>query len=322
MFIMPRKVPLIIIKKEALLRGLFPHHKKRLKIEENLNKRKRGFKGEQNLDYHLSFLPEKEYFILCDINLIAEGKPFQIDTLILSPHLIFIIESKNFFGKLFFDQHTKQMIRTFKNDVDSFSDPITQTNRQKTQFLKWLKENGIKPYPIETLVAIGDPSTMLQTNPGMHQIFRKILQAEQIPERIIELNNQPREKLLTPYMMQKISELIINQQQYQADPIDILKRYSLTSADLHQGVRSPTCTHIPIQRVHGSWYCPQCRQVNKLAHQETIQDYLHLFNTITNKQCRELLLIPSINMTTRLLREMNLTHKGSGKATTYSLPPT
>ncbi|MEW9670196.1 hypothetical protein [Ammoniphilus sp. 3BR4] len=75
---------------------------------------------------------------------------------------------------------------------------------------------------------------MLQTNPGMHQIFRKILQAEQIPERIIELNNQPREKLLTPYMMQKISELIINQQQYQADPIDILKRYSLTSADLHQ----------------------------------------------------------------------------------------
>ncbi|RXT05332.1 nuclease-related domain-containing protein [Ammoniphilus sp. CFH 90114] len=101
MFIKPRKKPLIIHQKESLLRRLLPDHKMRHKITRNLKKRKRGFDGEQNLDYHLSFLPEKDYLILTDLNLVTDGKPFQIDTLVLTPYLIFIIESKNFFGKLF-----------------------------------------------------------------------------------------------------------------------------------------------------------------------------------------------------------------------------
>ncbi|RXT05333.1 hypothetical protein [Ammoniphilus sp. CFH 90114] len=213
------------------------------------------------------------------------------------------------------------MIRTYKDDVDSFSDPVTQTRRQKIQLLKWLKEQRIKPCPIETLVSIGDPSTLLETNPGMHKIFEKILQAEQIPERIVQLEKEQKEKLLTPYMIQKISDLIVQeQQQYKSKQFNILERYSLTSSDLTLGVRCLTCHHIPMQRIHGSWYCPQCRQVNKLAHQETIKDHLYLHETISNKECRQLLHLESINATTRLLRKMNLSQKGAAKAITYSLP--
>ncbi|WP_167578061.1 nuclease-related domain-containing protein [Ammoniphilus sp. YIM 78166] len=318
MFIKPRTTPEIILKLQALHRRLDPTHKKQPLILQDLLKRKRGYKGEQNLDKYLEYLPQKDYLFLCDLNLIADHRAFQIDTLVISPYLIIIIESKNFFGTLFFDQHTKQMLRTYKGETEAFPDPITQTHRQRIQLLHWFQENKIRPAPIETLVSIGDPSTILQTNPGQHEIFKKILQAEQIPERIQQLEQESKDKILTPYMLQRISECILAQLQ-PPDTTDILEKYNIPSTELLQGVRCPSCAHIPIHRTHGNWYCPRCHQQKQKAHQQTIRDHLHLTASLSNKQCRKLLQINSINTTTRLLNAMELSTKGIGKAKTYHL---
>jgi hypothetical protein len=39
-----------------------------------------------------------------------------------------IIESKNFSGYLFYDQYTKRLNREYKNQEDSFPDPISSEN--------------------------------------------------------------------------------------------------------------------------------------------------------------------------------------------------
>lgn len=62
-----RKIPLSIQKIEALLRRLPDDHPMRDKMKEDLAKSWAGYRGEQSVDYYLSFLQKKNllfYLIL------------------------------------------------------------------------------------------------------------------------------------------------------------------------------------------------------------------------------------------------------------------
>lgn len=73
MIIKERKVPLSIQTREALLRRLPPNHPKRPEIKEDLKIAQAGYNGELNLDYHLAFLPEKDYRIFHDLRLFHQS---------------------------------------------------------------------------------------------------------------------------------------------------------------------------------------------------------------------------------------------------------
>lgn len=315
---MTRSIPLIIKKEEALLRRLLVNHRNKKEIRDNLRKAWTGFRGEVNLDYHLSFLPEKEYIIFHDVRLNNSERHFQIDTLILTPYFILIIESKNYFGTLFFDQISKQLIRTYQNQENGFSDPIMQVKRQNRNLEMWIKEQRIKSCPIEYLIAIGSPSTIIKTNPGREQIFERVLHAEHVPEKIKELEANYKEKCLSPYLIQKMSQIIRQQQHPQS--INIFEKYNIHPSEILQGVICPSCQTPPMIRIHSNWYCRKCKTTSKNAHEEAINDYLFLYNSMTNKQCREFLNIPSINVCTFLLQNMNLPSIGQGKSKIY-FPP-
>ncbi|MFX3623267.1 MAG: nuclease-related domain-containing protein [Ectobacillus sp.] len=133
MIVKERKKPVKIQKLEALLRRLPPQHPKQKEIEENLAKSLSGYRGEQSLDYYLSFLPPKQQLILHDLRLKENGRYFQIDTLILTKAFILIIEAKNIAGTIFFDTAFHQLIRTIDGKEEAFPDPIMQITRQKQQ---------------------------------------------------------------------------------------------------------------------------------------------------------------------------------------------
>ena len=61
------------------------------KIHSSIERRKAGYRGELNMDYHLTFLPPKRYSIVRDLHL-TDQFPFQIDTVLLSSQLIVILE--------------------------------------------------------------------------------------------------------------------------------------------------------------------------------------------------------------------------------------
>ncbi len=84
MFQKMREFPLRLKQEEALLRSLRPNHQKREKITKNLKKIRAGYRGELELelDYHLKFLPEKDYYIFQNLRLIYQDRVFQMDTLI------------------------------------------------------------------------------------------------------------------------------------------------------------------------------------------------------------------------------------------------
>lgn len=86
MVLLERTFPFSAQCEESLLSRIPKTHKKRGVIEDSLEKARAGFRGEENLDYHLSFLPSKNYQIFNDLRLIHENKAFQIDAFIFWHH--------------------------------------------------------------------------------------------------------------------------------------------------------------------------------------------------------------------------------------------
>ena len=307
--------PIKLQMEEALLRRLPLDHKKRPQIEQSFKKNRAGFRGEQNLAYYLEFLPNNDYHILYDLRLCFDNKVVQLDTLILHPQFSIIIESKNIYGHLFFDQHSRQLIRTYEGEEEGFPNPLTQAKRQKSRLEEWLKLHHFKPFPIEFLVSVGTPGTVLKTNPNMKHIFQKVLHAEHIPDKIVELQQEQPSNKLTPYYLQKMTNLLL-EHHTPAKP-NLLQWYEIKATELLTGVQCPKCSLFAMDRIHGGWLCPHCKHTSNTAHQQAIRDYLLFHPTITNQECRQFLHLSSRCAAKRLLQGMQLPFTGAGKGRVY-----
>ncbi|HZG72957.1 MAG TPA: nuclease-related domain-containing protein [Chondromyces sp.] len=100
MIIKERKKSIYLRQLEALVRRVPRGHGKREEILLMAKKAGKGYRGEQAIDYPLSFLSEDKYFILHDVRLLGGHHYFQLDTLILSEYFIVILEVKNISGIL------------------------------------------------------------------------------------------------------------------------------------------------------------------------------------------------------------------------------
>ena len=86
----------------------------------------RGFFGEFWIDRELHKLNLKEYKILKDIMIKIEGKTHQIDHIILSKYGIFVIETKNYFGKIIGNEYKEQWTQYLGKNKYHFHNPIWQ----------------------------------------------------------------------------------------------------------------------------------------------------------------------------------------------------
>lgn len=313
-----RDFPLRLKMEESLLRRLPHNHEKRPEILRNSRKSKAGYKGELELDFHLSFLPDEDFHIFQDLRLPIHGRFFQIDTLVLSPFFILIIESKNIYGTLYFDPRSKQLFRTFDGIKEGFPDPLMQVKRQQLQLQRWMKQFMVKTCPILYLVAIGHPGTIVETTPENGHIFEKVLHAEHIPDQVLDYSVSFPAQNLTAYQIRKLSDLLLSQ--HTPVTYDILEVYQISQDELIQGIPCAKCKGYPMKRLHAKWYCPLCNLTSSDAHVQTILDHLLLQRTLTNRECRKLLALDSSHTTKRILQSMNLPVKGSGKGRVYHYP--
>ncbi len=176
-----RKEPLQLKKLESTLRLLLPHHPKRHTIEEDLKNFRAGYRGERELDYHLSFLPDEPYHIYQGLRLPG----CQIDAFVLSTSFAVIIECKNLSGTLTFSH---QLTREKANQKQGFSNPILQAQRQRIMLLKWMDSLRLKPLPIHCLVAVSFPSSIIEFENDHKHLVHQVTHAEGIPFKIEEWN--------------------------------------------------------------------------------------------------------------------------------------
>ncbi|MBM7692427.1 hypothetical protein JOC77_001857 [Peribacillus deserti] len=315
MIVKNRTVPAVILKMEALLRRLNKQHPKRKEIESDLSKRLAGYKGEQSLDYYLNQLPYEDFIIFHDLRLFAAGCHFQIDTLIISPFFILTIEVKNMSGTLYFDKDYNQLIRTHNDKEEGFPDPILQSERHRLLLVSWLQLKGFSTLPVENLVIVSNPSTIIKSSPDYVISLERVCHAARLLKRIHEFKEFYNKKMCSPYRLNRLTHLLLKDH----IPLmsDVLSRYKLSEDEVIKGVLCPAC-HFVMERKQRSWHCKSCKLPSKYAHLKALEDYFMLLDSsITNVKFRKFLNIESRHTASNLLSSLKLPSTGKNKGTIY-----
>lgn len=318
MIIKPREIPLHLLKLQALIRRTPASHPQAPNIQEQLSKRMAGHKGEHSIDYPLSFLPDKPYFILHDLRLQTGKHYFQMDSLVICKNFMIILEVKNIAGSLFFDHVFHQLIRTKDNQEETFPDPVLQVRRHQMQLKQWLGKFGLQHIPIIPLVVISNPSATIRTTPENKRLHQEVVRSEYLPTRMLQIQNQYKEEKLADKQIKSVIRLLQKHDQ----PLDkpILDRFNLSQDEIQKGVHCTNCKHIPMQRIYGSWQCQRCSRKHKDAYIFALFDYYLLIRTtITNAEARVFLQIESDDLAKRLLQSLHLPMTGENKRRVYDL---
>lgn len=305
MFIRKRKKPLTLQKLETLIPRLSLSCKQLPYIKQDAAKLQKGYNGERRLDFYLQSL-SNNYYILSDVGLEFYNRKFQIDSLIISPHAMYLIETKNFEGTLTFDTIHRQMIQSNNNQEKSFTYPITQADNAAYLMMQWLENHQLNSIPIQTYIAIAQKSTIIRVQGDDELITKYVIQAEDAPLRLIHQDKQYGEATQAdPQRRNKIASTIMTH--VQDFSVNIMEKYQLTKEDINSGTRCSSCSQLNMTYNQGKWICPDCGETSKSAHIATLQDYFLLIDSkITIKEAQRFLKISDRHKVYRILKKSNL----------------
>lgn len=313
-----RKHPILIRKLNTLLKRIPLQHFKRKDVEEYLAKHMAGIRGEHSMDYYYRYLPQEEITILHNIRILHQDYYFQIDTLIITPSFILILEIKNIAGHIYFDNLFSQVIRLNDGRKESFDDPIQQTERQAYHLSEVLSHNKVPFIPIETLVVITNPKTLVETAPSHKDAINKVIKSGDLQRKFSELKRKHTKEVVSKKAIKKVSR-ILTKLHTPYNP-DVCGLFKIDKNELIHGVLCLECEQVILERTQRSWYCTNCNQFFKKAHIHALKDYALLISTeITNREFKDFLNLPTSSQAFHLLQPLQLPYSGSTKSRKYDL---
>lgn len=304
MFIRYRKNPHTLQILDALIPRLANNHQQLPKLKEYAARLQRGYNGERRLDYYLHSLTN-DFYILNDVSLKIWNKDIQIDSLIITPHSLYMVEVKNFDGTLTFDTLQKQLIQTTRHQEISYTYPLTQADNTMYLMMQWLQQHQLPSIPIHSFIALADPSTVVRVKGDDEIIAKRVMKAEEVTLRILQTEqtyegyheeNVQRRNQITNKIMERIKDF----------SIDVLERYNIKDNEIVSGTRCVECGKINMRYHYGRWTCQSCGMTNRNAHEVTFHDYYLLYkDDITVSEAREFLKLDDRYKTYRLLKKSN-----------------
>lgn len=204
-------------------------------IDRDITYLKYGLEGEENVSYELknSFIP-----MLClhDIRLQSEDYVAQLDFVLVTSKLIYVLETKKLNGDIEINSDG-DFIRTIKNYAgkaikkEGIYSPITQ-NQRHVKILEdiLIKEKIIKTFPIKSAVIIANPKTIINKIKCPKAIQSYIYKYDQLTNLLNkELNYKKNEPDISEKQMYEIANYLVKNNK----PIkfDYNAKYSLTDKD-------------------------------------------------------------------------------------------
>lgn len=309
MIIKRRTKSLSLRKLDAIITRISIHgnHSLLRELKKQAAKEYKGYIGERKVDYFLDILANQAT-ILQGVYLRTAHKNFQIDTVLITDHVIFCIESKNFDRTITFDTIHKQLTRSNGDQEEGYRYPITQAETQQYFLMKWLQEHNLHSIPIHYFIAISEPSTIVKVIGDQESIARVVAHAELLPKKVMAVHEKIRMNGKEKINRNLIGMRIFNHCKEQ--DFDILGKFSIKKGDILPGVECSKCGRLGMVRMYGKWKCPKCGHESKYAHKKAIADYLLLFGpTITNQACRQFLNIDCRALATRILQSCGLEYQ-------------
>ncbi|MBY6037019.1 NERD domain-containing protein [Fictibacillus nanhaiensis] len=312
-----RKPPIIIESLSVLLKRI-PTNPRRKEIEDHLAKHKAGFRGEQSLDYFYRYLPQDEIILLHNMRILHDEYYFQIDTLILTPHFFIVLEIKNISGHIYFDHLFSQMIRTSEGNKESFDDPIQQVHRQAYHLSETLKLHKIPFIPIESLVVITNPKSLVESATSHKDAIAKVIKSADLKTKFELFKEKHKEQILTKKDLRKVNKILVKL--HTPYHPNVCNLYQIKQTELLKGVFCPECENSFLLRRKRSWLCTDCNHTYPKAHVSALKDYALLVSTeITNRECKEFLNLSSSSEAYHLLSGLQLPYSGYRKSRKYHL---
>jgi hypothetical protein len=311
-----RSIPIEIEIYEAIIRRLPVNHPRKAEFENKLSRKRAGYKGEKELDYHISQIDHSKFTILHDIRIPFNDTHFQIDSILISSSLIIPIDSKYYAGTLEFYPEFNQMIQYLNDNEKVYPDPVLQTKIQARQLKAFLISHQYSPPPLEPFVAITHSQAIIKNPTQNKEVSERVFKSPGIFYKITPYLERYQKEELSSQDIKKIVKLLMKKHTpYLPD----LKALNLSYGDIQKGVECPACKTIGMERFHSLWGCKRCGHTSKDAHVAALKDFF-LINgqSITNGQFRDFLGISSIHQARRMLSQLDLKITGEKKGRVYT----
>lgn len=209
------------------------------------------------------------------------------------------------------------MIQTKQDREKAYDNPVLQVKNQKWHLERWLTQQNFMVPPMHTLVVISNPAAVIKTNDP--RLFKNVVKGDVLVDRIRKMDSLNINNFFTEKEIKKISKTLLKK--YTPLYPNLMKKYSLTEADLQKGVQCPSCSAFGMKRMKRTWVCDHCSFHSKTAYYMSIKDYFLLIKpTMTNSELRDFLLIHNSRTSGNILSTMNLPHSGTNKGRVYHMP--
>ena len=202
-------------------------------IQKEIAITKAGIQGEENILFELKN-SNMDMYVLQDIYLeTGDGLGAQIDFIVVTAKLNFIIECKNLFGNIEIDSKGN-FIRTMeyggKKHREGIYSPITQNERhmavlkecraENRNFLMgaWIRKN----FDLwnKSLVVLANPKTIVNDRFATKEVKNQVIRADQLIEIMKKLISENRELPSTKKEMKEIAEKILRRNKEQRKDYD------------------------------------------------------------------------------------------------------
>ncbi len=122
-----------------------------------MSRQSRGKKGEAKVSKVLKGIPGT-HFVFDDVTLVNASSEMthQIDHILIHPHGLFVIETKNYFGELEYGEAEKTWYKTIRGKRARISSPLRQNKSHAITLRKALKSK-FKPIPVVVFVRDNAP---------------------------------------------------------------------------------------------------------------------------------------------------------------------
>lgn len=215
------------------------------KIDKEISIVKAGIFGEDNILFELKH-SGMDLIVLQDLYFESKsGTAAQIDFLVLSPKINFVIECKNLFGDIEIT-NKGEFIRTVEYGGRKYKEgiysPITQ-NQRHLQVIKECRnenENGLmrvlKNYAFESffrgLVVLANPKTIVNDRWAKKEVKDQVIRADQLIETIKRMNKESKEFASSPKeLLQAGQRYLAMNQEHHTDYLEKFQAMILESEE-------------------------------------------------------------------------------------------
>ncbi|SEJ24572.1 Nuclease-related domain-containing protein [Bhargavaea ginsengi] len=310
-----RSVPERLAALAVLESRVEPGHRSYSGIKSDLEMRLAGFAGEKKADFYLEEARVKEKpVVLKDVMIPSGIKHVQVDTLVLHPAFILVLEIKNMTGELHFDEETGQFYRVKNGVREGMRNPEDQLNRAVIATERFLASIDL-PVKVHGAIVLASYNGLIVQGP----VSRPIFPVDRLPGHVEKLEKENRAILRRSdlHYVDDTIKLLSREKQDQ-----YFKWYNLTDIDIELGVRCPGCFKIGMERGHGKWSCTDCKTTSTDAHHATLEEYRLMYGEeITSKKMRDFIQVPNLYLANRLLRERFPTANKNKRNKRYQIKP-